>query len=259
VPFTSFEEYLRRQVDNLFAAQTGSVFTTSMEETWNRLLERSGWWAPTYSTPEEMWEQMQRQGGWWEPGYSYGEWKRVLRTPSGRFEFHSQALAHWAAGRPEFAKSVGLEPGDDHLFLPHQPKLAGAPAGLPLLLLPIEVLPLAGGEGARLPYLQQIAGEHVFASWDSWLEIHPETAHPLHIADGDMVWVESRRGRAQVRARLYAGVRPGVVHLPLGYGHIAGSPWECRGVNPFSLIEERYEPVAGLPQTTQTYVKVYRS
>ena len=71
--------------------------------------------------------------------------------------------------------------------------------------------------------------------------------------------MESRRGRAQVRARLYAGARPGVVHLPLGYGHTVGSPWGQRGVNPMTLLEERYDPVAGLAQTDATYVKVYRS
>lgn len=121
------------------------------------------------------------------------------------------------------------------------------------------MLPLAGGEGGHLPYLQQIAGPHLFQSWESWLEIHPETAHELHIADGDTVRIESRRGRAEARARLYGGVRPGVVHLPLGYGHTAGSDWGRRGVNPLSLLEEVYDPVSGLPQTTGTFVTVSRT
>jgi hypothetical protein len=30
-------------------------------------------------------------------------------------------------------------------------------------------------------------------------------------------------------------------------------------VNPLSLLEEHYDPVAGLPQVTKTYVKVYRT
>ncbi len=259
LPFSNFEAYLRRCVDDLFAARTGLVFSTGLDETWNRLLERSGWWAPTYSTAEELWEQMKEKGGWWEPTYYYGEWDRAVQTPSHRFEFYAQALERWSHSHLELAGSAGLEPGDDHLFLPHQPKVTEAPAAYPLALLPIEVLPLAGGEGGHLPYLQQIAGPHLFASWDSWLEIHPETAHKLGISDGDRVWVESRCGRAQVRARLYAGARPGVVHLPLGYGHTAGSPWGRRGVNPLALLEERYDPVAGLAQINTTYVKVYRS
>ncbi len=252
LPFDNFEAYLRKSVEELFAAQTGAVFSTGLDETWNRLLERSGWWSPTYSNAEELWEQMKERGGWWEAGNLSGEWERAVRTPSRRFEFYSQTLERWT-------RAAGREAGDDRRFLPQQPALPKAAAGYPLLLLPMEVLPLAGGAGGHLPYLQQIAGPHVFATWDSWLEINPVTAHKLGIADGEKVWVESRRGRAQVRARLYAGARPEVVHLPLGYGHTAGSPWGCRGANPLALLEEQYDPLAGLPQTTGTHVKVYRS
>lgn len=258
VPYAKFEEYVRSRTNELFAAQTGSVFGTNLEEAWNRLLERSGWWSPTYSKADELWEQMQKQGGWWDPGYNYGEWPRVLKTPSGRFEFSSRTLARWAANRPEFARSAGMSPGDDRLSLPHQPPLAQPPPGYPILLIPVEVLPLAGGEGAHVPYLQQIAGQHLSEHWESWLEIHPETAEKLHIADGDVVWIESRRNRARVRARHYSGARPGVVHLPLGYGHTAGSPWSRGGVNPLSLIEERRDPITSLPQSAGTYVRVYR-
>ncbi len=253
LPYADFEAYLRHRVNQLFAAQTGSVFSTGLDETWNRLVERSGWWSPTYSKADELWDQMKEKGGWWEPTYYYGEQDRSIRTPSKRFEFYSQTLERWAAQHPEFAK------GDDRLFLPHQPLLQEAPKGFSLLLMPVEVLPLAGGEGAHLPYLQQIAGAHLFESWDSWLEIHPETARKLRINDGDRVWVESRRGRVEVRARIYTGAHPEVVHLPLGYGHTAGSNWARRGVNPLNLIEEQYDPVTGLPQTSSTYVKVYRS
>ncbi|MBI3667558.1 MAG: molybdopterin-dependent oxidoreductase [Acidobacteria bacterium] len=259
LPFENVEAYLRHRVGDLFAAQTCSVYSTRLDEAWNRLVERSGWWAPTYSTADELWEQMKERGGWWEPTYYYGEWERTARTPSRRFEFYSQTLARWASSRPDFARAVGLEPGDDRLFLPHQPPTVEAPPGYPLLLMPIEVLPLAGGEGGHLPYLQQIAGQHLFATWESWLEIHPETARKLGIRDGDRVSVESPRGRAQVRARLYAGARPEVVHLPLGYGHTEGSRWGRRGVNPMALLDERYDPVAGLAQTSGTHVKVYRS
>lgn len=259
LPAANFEEYLRSQVGELFAAQSGSVFSTGLEDAWNRLLDRSGWWSPSYATVGELWEQMQKQGGWWDPAYYYGEWRRVLKTPSGRFEFYSQTLAHWAATQPEFARNAGMKPGDDRLFLPHQPPIAEPPPGYPLLLLPIEVLPLAGGEGGRLPYLQQIAAPHLFAAWESWLEINPETAGKLRLRDGDMVWIESRRGRAQVRARIYAGVRPGVVHLPLGYGHTAGGELGRGGINPLSLLEDRREPVAGLPQSGGTYVRVYQT
>ena len=255
LPFASYEAYLHRYADELFAAQAGAVFGSTLEDTWNRLMERSGWWAPSYSSSDQLWEQMKQQGGWWEPAYSYREWARVLRTPSGRFEFYSQALAEPARER---ARAARVE-FDDRACLPNQMPLPEGSANFPLQLLVTEQLPLSGGQGAHLPYLQQIAGEHLFASWDSWLEIHPETAHQFGIQDGAMVWVESRRGRVQARARYFEGARPGVVHVPLGYGRAAGSRWACRGANPLQIVEQKLDPLTALPLSSGTQVKVYRA
>jgi anaerobic selenocysteine-containing dehydrogenase len=252
LPFAGFEEYLKRQIAGIVAEQRGAVFNPPFEENWQRLLERSGWWAPSYSKSEELWEQMLDKGGWSEPSYTFGLWDRVLRTPSRRFEFYPRKLAEWAKSHPDFAR------GDDRLILPHQPKLAEAPKG-ELLLMPIEVLPLLGGTNSHLPYLQQIVAPHLAASWESWLEIHPETAKKLGIADGAAVRVESRRGHLRVRARHYAGAHPEVVYLPLGYGRLEGGEWGRRGVNPLRLIESREEPASGLPQVWNTYVRIYRT
>lgn len=258
-PQASFEEFLHRGIEDIFAARAGYTYTTHLEESWYRLLERSGWWAPTYSSAGELWKQMKEQGGWWEPTYYFREWDRVLRTPSHRFEFYSQKLAKWAENHKDTTAAAGLDPGDDHFCLPHQPSLSEPTEEFPLLLIPFEVLPLAGGHGAQLPYLQQIAGLQVFENWESWLEMNPKTAEEIGLADLDWVWVESPQERARVKLRLYAGVRPGVVHLPLGYGRTRGSRWACRGVNPLNLIEVQREPLAGLIQTDRTYVRVTRS
>ena len=258
LPHASFKDFLRAQAEALYAAQAGYTFATTMEETWNRLLERSGWWAPTYSTSEELWAQMKERGGWWEPTYYYGEFERVFQTPSRRFEFYSQRLARWAERHLERAQAAGLKPGDDRLALPHQPPLPEAPPGFPLVLIPVEVLPLAGSDGAHLPYLQQIAGSYAFENWDSWLEMNPATAAALGLEPGEPVWVESRRGKVRVRLRLHAAVRPGVVHLPLGYGRTQGSDWACRGVNPLQVVETQPDPVSGWLAAGRTYVRVYR-
>jgi anaerobic selenocysteine-containing dehydrogenase len=258
LPHAKFEEVLRADVEKIFAAQAGYVFATKAEETWNRLLERSGWWAPTYSTADELWAQMKERGGWWEPTYYYGEWDRVLRTRSQRFEFFSQKLLDWAVQHPNDVMSAGFDPGDDRACLPHQPPLPNPPPGFPLLLLPFEVLPLTGGTGAHLPLLQQISGVNVFERWESWLEINPATAAESGLVDREWVWVESPRGRVRVRVRFYAGVRPGVVHLPIGYGQTQGSAWACRGVNPLNLIATERDSLTGLLHSTRTFVRVLK-
>ncbi len=258
LPHSSFEEVLRAHAQQIFAARAGYVFSAHVEEAWNRLLERSGWWAPSFSTADELWSQMKETGGWWEPTYYHGEWERVMRTPSGRFEFHSQKLAQWFSVHPERAKAAGLPPGDDHLSLPRQIPLPEPSAEYPLLLIPFEVLPLAGATGAEIPYLQQISGMQSHEKWQSWLEMSPETAQQLGLSDMDMVWVESSRGRARVKLRVTLAVQPGVVQLPLGYGRTSGSKWARRGTNPLSLISGGQDTSTGGPAYPQSYVRVVR-
>ena len=44
------------------------------------------------------------------------------------------------------------------------------------------------------------------------LQIHPQTARSLGINESDWVWIESPRGRVRMKATLFDGVKPDVVH-----------------------------------------------
>lgn len=57
----------------------------------------------------------------------------------------------------------------------------------------------------------------------AFLELHPHDAAALGVAEGDLVTVTSRRGEVRVAARLAAGLRPGVVFLPMHWGKQLGS------------------------------------
>ncbi|PJJ60699.1 nitrate reductase [Hymenobacter chitinivorans] len=57
----------------------------------------------------------------------------------------------------------------------------------------------------------------------AFVELHPADAAALQVAEGDLVTVSSRRGSVRVAARLSAGIRPGVVFLPMHWGKILGS------------------------------------
>ncbi len=55
--------------------------------------------------------------------------------------------------------------------------------------------------------------------WDSWLEIHPETAKKLGIKNGDLVEISNEKGqKSQVGALLYHGISKNTVGLPTGLG-----------------------------------------
>jgi ferredoxin-nitrate reductase len=57
----------------------------------------------------------------------------------------------------------------------------------------------------------------------AFIEIHPDDAAALHVREGDLVAVQSRRGEVRVAARLSSAIRQGVVFLPMHWGKILGS------------------------------------
>jgi molybdopterin-containing oxidoreductase family iron-sulfur binding subunit len=97
--------------------------------------------------------------------------------------------------------------------------------------------------------------------WDTWLEINPQIARRLGIANGDEVWVESPTGeRLKVRAVLYEGARPDVVNMPFELGHEAYGRWaKGRGANPNRLVMNDTNPLTGTLNPYATRVKVYKA
>jgi ferredoxin-nitrate reductase len=57
---------------------------------------------------------------------------------------------------------------------------------------------------------------------EAFLEVHPEHAARLAVADGEIVQVSSRRGTIRVKARLSEAVSPGTVFLPMHWGDLFG-------------------------------------
>jgi ferredoxin-nitrate reductase len=57
----------------------------------------------------------------------------------------------------------------------------------------------------------------------AFLELNPQDAAALAVREGDLVTVQSRRGEVRVAARLSAGIRLGVVFLPIHWGKLLGS------------------------------------
>jgi molybdopterin-containing oxidoreductase family iron-sulfur binding subunit len=102
---------------------------------------------------------------------------------------------------------------------------------------------LYDGRAANRPWLQELPDPVTKLTWGTWIEIHPETAGQLGIAEGDYVEVASPAGSVAVPAYLYPGLRPDVVAMPMGQGHTAyGRYANGRGVNVLDLLS--HEPTA---------------
>ena len=122
-------------------------------------------------------------------------------TPSGKFEIHSSAL-----------ESMGFDP------LPYFVEPPESPYSTPDLF---KEYPLIITTGARIQAFFHTEGRQVKSlrklNPDPLIEIHPDTAKPLGIKDGDWVWIENARGRVKQRARINDGLHPGVVNAQHGW------------------------------------------
>lgn len=102
----------------------------------------------------------------------------------------------------------------------------------PFALLSYEHAALGNGGAANLPWLQELPDPMTSVMWGSWVEINPQTAAALGIADSDLVEVKSAHGSIRAPAVLYPAIRPDVVAMPAGQGHTAYGRYATgRGVN----------------------------
>jgi ferredoxin-nitrate reductase len=95
---------------------------------------------------------------------------------------------------------------------------------------------------ARAPRLQGAAP-------DVWVEISPPDAERLGVGEGDVVSVESPRGRLEARARV-SGIKEGVVFVPFHYGYFDAPGEESpdghpRAANELTLTE--WDPASKQP------------
>jgi anaerobic selenocysteine-containing dehydrogenase len=254
-PWKDFKEVMIHGLKGVFDAKRGDIFGLQFDEAWTRLLQKGGWWAPSYKSFEEFWKSLQEKGGWWDPIYDFGEWDRIFKTPSKKFEFYAQTLK-------------GIQPvpapasRDETSLFPHweETKKPGNEKDYPFHLHVFKTLSVGVGENANQPWLQEIFGLHLFERWNTWAEINPQTGKELGISDGEMVWVESPHGKLKVKARLYKGTMPRVINIPLGLGHRSGGRWTAGlGENPNRLLAgDEMDPLTKYPIRGTTRVKVYK-
>ncbi|MCO5970798.1 molybdopterin oxidoreductase family protein [Actinoallomurus soli] len=100
------------------------------------------------------------------------------------------------------------------------------------------------------------AGQLQDAAPRVWVELNPDDARSLGVAEGDLVRVESRRGIVHGPARL-TGIRPGAVFVPFHYGY-----WDRREAGPRTAANEvtrtEWDPVSKQPIFKVTAVRVVR-
>jgi anaerobic selenocysteine-containing dehydrogenase/Fe-S-cluster-containing dehydrogenase component len=104
---------------------------------------------------------------------------------------------------------------------------------------------LFDGRSGNHAWLQEIPDPVTKVVWDGWIEVHPDTARRLGLAEGDLVEVRSPHGRVTTTVRVYRGLHPDVVAMPLGYGRTPALRNAGGGANPATLLAPEPDPRSG--------------
>lgn len=159
------------------------------------------------SGSEILWERFRQTGGWWPA------------SPPDPAE-------------PEAASAPALQVAS--------PAYQGSEAEYPFFLYPYPSILLGDGRGASQSWLQGSPDPMTTISWQTWVELNPETAAELGVRDGDIVQVTSPQGELEAPVYVYPAIRPDTVAIPLGQGHTdLGRFARDRGSNAMQLIGAR--------------------
>jgi anaerobic selenocysteine-containing dehydrogenase len=128
--------------------------------------------------------------------------KGQINTPSGKIEFYSETLAE-----------AGYDPMPVHKeptqTVEVNPDLVRE---YPLTLLTgARMLEYTNYQMKNIPQIRQLAP-------DSEVDIHPDTAAALGVADNEMIQLETRHGQILSRINITEDIGPGVVSIPHGWG-----------------------------------------
>jgi anaerobic selenocysteine-containing dehydrogenase len=141
-----------------------------------------------------------------------------------------------------------------------EPRFDGGAAEYPFHFLPYASTAFGDGSTAHLPWLQELPDPLTSAMWSSWVEINPQTAAKMSIADGDLVEITSTQGTLRVPAVIFPGIAPDIVAMPVGQGHEHFTRYASkRGVNPVSLLAPITDTETGSLAWAATRVKIARA
>ncbi|MDZ7698587.1 MAG: molybdopterin-dependent oxidoreductase [Deltaproteobacteria bacterium] len=261
-PWEDYEAVLKARVKGLYDAGGGLVAYDASNPPWkqNGKQRESG-----YSDFDEMWDALLAGGFWYMPADTRRGSNDLFKTPSGRFEFFSkkiqQTIQTLAKERSlqTALKQMGIQVGDDTACMPHYERIECEVdrTKFPLRMMPYEMINLTSGWIPSPPFLYKTISDTQLLKDESFAAVNPATAAEFNLKQRDRVMVESPTGQVKVRIDLFEGAMPGIVYLPLGFGHTAYDEFiKGKGVNPNTIVLAGKDPLSGEPVWWHTPVRL---
>lgn len=208
-------------------------------ETWK---EKGVWYKKPYKWQQRDGEFFEYDGTGYNKLMTAAEVKeKLLKTPSGKFEFKSgylEAKGDWVMAKTGRA-------ADKYMF-PHweAPKYTG---GGSLHLITPKMAMHAEGRSANLPVSISLYQPTTGGRKGTVVEVHPAVAAEKGIKTGDKVVLKSSVGSIEAIAKVTELVRPDVLVLPFGQGHWAHGRWaKGRGSHVDSITPQQSDRVSGM-------------
>ena len=151
---------------------------------------------------ETTFKQFMAEGGFEFPARSYRKYEKLgFATATGKVELYSTVL-----------DKLGHDP------LPYYEESHENPLTKPQLAKEFPLMLITGGRFQFMYHSEHFNIDSVRRRHPHpLLQINPETAGKLDIKNGDWVWIESPRGRVRMKASLFDGIDPRVVHGEHGW------------------------------------------
>jgi len=172
-------------------------------------------------------------------GMFYAEKKYVqgrYNTPSRKIELYSETLAE-----------NGYDP------IPHHVEPSKSPVSSPELYQKYPVILTTGSRVPEYTHSQfRVRGVPTLekSAPEPLGEIHPETAKKYGISDGDMMTVETVKGKIHIKARTTEDLIPGILSIPHG--------WANANANELTELEPR-DPVTGYTEMKSLLCRISKT
>lgn len=256
-PWSTCEDALKARARGLFEAAAGQTSYDGATPPWAKTQTEV---SRDYSDFDDMWKKLTTNGLWWRPASQHQALDGFFKTPSGRFEFYSNAID--STLKAADLKTLGIQATGDEARMPHFEEITYAAdmKSFPLRMRPYERLNLSSGRLPNSPYMNKTLFDDELIKDQSFADINPATAGEYNLKQGDLVNIESPTGRLQALANLTEGAMPGIVFMPLGFGHSAYDDFVSgKGVNPNEIIYGGKDPLSGQPVWWNTPVRLIKA
>jgi anaerobic selenocysteine-containing dehydrogenase len=266
-PWKNFGASIKARARGLFESGAGLTHYDDSSPVW-KVMAGGGSVKSDDQTFDEWWKKLQSGGFWYRPTHDFGNWGSIFKTPSGKFEFFSRQIeqevqAYALESSPKSAlQNLHIDAQGDEVFMPHyEPAHSDADEKeYPLMMIPYELINLSNGWLPNPPYLYKTLFDHQLRKEESFAEMNPSTAAQYGLKQGDRIVIQSQNGKLKVLVNLFEGAMPGIVYLPLGFGHGAYDAFQRnKGANPNEIIAGGKDPLSGLMIWWNTRVKLVKT